>query len=37
MNIYGDAMTQDMAATHGKVVGLALALTDCGSDCTSRK
>jgi len=39
MNIYGDVVTDEMAQSHSKVVGLAFsrpALTDCGGDCESR-
>jgi integrase len=30
MNIYGDAVTADMAEAHGKIVGLALNGTEAG-------
>ncbi|PYV68645.1 MAG: hypothetical protein DMG97_24130 [Acidobacteria bacterium] len=38
MNIYGDAVTEDMLLAHSKIVRLALPIsqTDCGTDCGSQ-
>jgi integrase len=39
LNIYGDVVTNEMAESHSKVVGLALGrpLTDCNGDCSVPK